>query len=138
MDAGLSKAVKKVFVELFKKGIIYKDKRLVNWDPKLLTAISDLEVEQKEKEGSLWHIKYPINENNYIVVDFGTATNFDVILANSYNGGVIAPGINLSLENLSKSFKDKFFFINYVFILNFNHGENLYIKRTINKDWAFT
>jgi len=68
MDDGLSKAVRKVFVKLFNDGIIYKDKRLVNWDPKLLTAISDLEVEQKEKEGSLWHIKYPINENNYIVV----------------------------------------------------------------------
>ena len=68
MDDGLSKAVKKVFVELFKDGIIYKDKRLVNWDPKLLTAISDLEVEQKEQEGSLWYIKYPIDENNYIIV----------------------------------------------------------------------
>ena len=68
MDDGLSKAVKKVFVELFKDGIIYKDKRLVNWDSKLLTAISDLEVEQKEQEGSLWHIKYPIDESNYIIV----------------------------------------------------------------------
>ena len=68
MDEGLSKAVKKVFVELYKDGIIYKDKRLVNWDPKLLTAISDLEVEQKEQEGSLWYIKYPIDESNYIIV----------------------------------------------------------------------
>jgi len=68
MDEGLSKAVKKVFVELFNDKIIYKDKRLVNWDPKLLTAISDLEVEQKEQEGSLWHIKYPIDEINYIIV----------------------------------------------------------------------
>jgi len=68
MDEGLSKAVKKVFVELYKDKIIYKDKRLVNWDPKLLTAISDLEVEQKEHEGSLYHIKYPIDNDNYIVV----------------------------------------------------------------------
>ena len=68
MDDGLSKAVKKVFVQLFKEGIIYKDKRLVNWDPHLLTAISDLEVEQKEQEGSLWYIKYPIDDRNYIVV----------------------------------------------------------------------
>ena len=68
MDKGLSKAVKKVFVDLYNDGIIYKDKRLVNWDPKLLTAISDLEVEQKEQEGSLWHIKYPINNNNFIIV----------------------------------------------------------------------
>ena len=58
MDEDLSKAVRKVFVDLYNDGIIYRDKRLVNWDPKLLTAISDLEVEQKEQEGSLWHIKY--------------------------------------------------------------------------------
>ncbi len=68
MDEGLSKAVRKVFVDLYNDGIIYKDKRLVNWDPKLLTAISDLEVEQRDQEGSLWHIKYPINKHNYIVV----------------------------------------------------------------------
>ena len=68
MDKGLSEAVKKVFVNLYNDGIIYRDKRLVNWDPKLLTAISDLEVEQKEQEGSLWHIKYPIDQDNYIVV----------------------------------------------------------------------
>ena len=68
MDEGLSKAVKKVFVELYKDKIIYKDKRLVNWDPKLLTAISDLEVEQKEQEGFLWHIKYPIDQSNHIIV----------------------------------------------------------------------
>ena len=66
MDDGLSNAVKKVFVQLFNDKIIYKDKRLVNWDPKLLTAISDLEVEQKEVEGSIWYIKYPI-ENNYFI-----------------------------------------------------------------------
>ena len=68
MDEGLSKAVKKVFVDLYNDVIIYKDKRLVNWDPKLLTAISDLEVEQRDQEGSLWHIKYPIDKNNFIVV----------------------------------------------------------------------
>ncbi len=60
MDDGLSAAVRKVFVQLYKDGLIYKDKRLVNWDPKLLTAISDLEVVQKEIKGSLWHIKYPV------------------------------------------------------------------------------
>tara|TARA_B100000959_G_scaffold118210_1_gene124242 strand:- start:2126 stop:4753 length:2628 start_codon:yes stop_codon:yes gene_type:complete len=68
MDEDLSKAVKKVFVDLYNDGIIYKDKRLVNWDPKLLTAISDLEVDQKEQQGSLWHIKYPIDNNNFIIV----------------------------------------------------------------------
>jgi valyl-tRNA synthetase len=60
MDDGLSAAVRKVFVQLYKDGLIYKDKRLVNWDPKLLTAISDLEVVQKEIKGSLWYIKYPV------------------------------------------------------------------------------
>jgi valyl-tRNA synthetase len=60
MDEGLSRAVLKVFVELYRGGLIYKDKRLVNWDPKLLTAISDLEVQQIEVKGSLWHIHYPI------------------------------------------------------------------------------
>ncbi|MBZ9882255.1 valine--tRNA ligase [Mesorhizobium sp. CA10] len=61
MDEGLSKAVLEVFVTLYKEGLIYKDKRLVNWDPKLLTAISDLEVEQHEVNGNLWHFRYPID-----------------------------------------------------------------------------
>src|ERR1051326_5536499 len=56
MDEGLSRAVLKVFVTLYNEGLIYKDKRLVNWDPKLLTAISDLEVQQVEVRGHLWHI----------------------------------------------------------------------------------
>src|SRR6266542_3911733 len=60
MDEGLSRAVLKVFVELYRAGLIYKDKRLVNWDPELLTAISDLEVQQVEVKGQLWHIKYPV------------------------------------------------------------------------------
>ena len=60
MDEGLSKAVRKVFVQLYKEGLIYRDQRLVNWDPKLHTAVSDLEVEQKEQKGHMWHIRYPI------------------------------------------------------------------------------
>jgi len=60
MDEGLSKAVRKVFVQLYNEGLIYKDNRLVNWDTKLLTAISDLEVEQKERKGHMWHLNYPI------------------------------------------------------------------------------
>ena len=60
MDEGLSSAVIKVFVDLHRQGLIYRDKRLVNWDPKLLTAISDLEVQQVEVKGKLWHFKYPI------------------------------------------------------------------------------
>ncbi|MFB2552131.1 valine--tRNA ligase [Ensifer soli] len=62
MDEGLSRAVIEVFVSLYKEGLIYKDKRLVNWDPKLLTAISDLEVEQVEVKGNLWHLRYPLEE----------------------------------------------------------------------------
>jgi valyl-tRNA synthetase len=60
MDEGLSKAVLTVFVRLYREKLIYKDKRLVNWDPKLETAISDLEVEQRETKGHLWYFKYPI------------------------------------------------------------------------------
>ncbi|MBX9457334.1 MAG: valine--tRNA ligase [Rhizobium sp.] len=60
MDEGLSEAVLETFVRLYKEGLIYKDKRLVNWDPKLLTAISDLEVEQVEVKGNLWHLRYPL------------------------------------------------------------------------------
>jgi valyl-tRNA synthetase len=68
MDEGLSKAVLKVFVQLYKEGLIYKDKRLVNWDPKLLTAISDLEVVQKEVKGNLWHLRYPIDGTDEFIV----------------------------------------------------------------------
>ena len=60
MDEGLSKAVIKVFVELHKQGLVYKDKRLVNWDPRFQTAISDLEVEQVEVKGTLWQFDYPV------------------------------------------------------------------------------
>jgi valyl-tRNA synthetase len=70
MDEGLSRAVLKVFVELYRAGLIYKDKRLVNWDPTFQTAISDLEVQQVETKGSLWHFKYPIEgrEGEFITV----------------------------------------------------------------------
>jgi valyl-tRNA synthetase len=60
MDEGLSRAVLKVFVELYRQGLIYKDKRLVNWDPRLQTAVSDLEVENIEVKGHLWYLKYPV------------------------------------------------------------------------------
>jgi valyl-tRNA synthetase len=68
MDEGLSRAVLKVFVALYREGLIYKDKRLVNWDPKLKTAISDLEVQQVETKGSLWHIKYPIEDSDEFII----------------------------------------------------------------------
>ncbi len=70
MDEGLSRAVIEVFVALHKEGLIYRDKRLVNWDPKLSTAISDLEVQQVEVKGHLWYIKYPVEglANTHITV----------------------------------------------------------------------
>ncbi|WP_404339131.1 valine--tRNA ligase [Sphingomonas sp. MMS12-HWE2-04] len=64
MDEGFSKAVLKVFVELHKQGLLYRDKRLVNWDPGLGTAISDLEVETKDVKGSFWHLKYPLADGS--------------------------------------------------------------------------
>jgi valyl-tRNA synthetase len=70
MDEGLSYAVRKVFLDLYNEKLIYKDKRLVNWDPKLCTAISDLEVDQREVSGHFWHFKYPIegSNNEFIIV----------------------------------------------------------------------
>ncbi|MCK4946489.1 MAG: valine--tRNA ligase [Alphaproteobacteria bacterium] len=70
MDEGFSKAVNKVFVQLFHEGLIYKDNRLVNWDPKLHTAISDLEVEQKEVKSHMWYFRYPVEgeKDRFIVV----------------------------------------------------------------------
>ncbi|MEM1019535.1 MAG: valine--tRNA ligase [Pseudomonadota bacterium] len=69
MDEGFSKAVLKVFVELYNQGLLYRDKRLVNWDPKFKTAISDLEVEQKEIQGNFWHFRYPLEDGSgHIVV----------------------------------------------------------------------
>jgi len=75
MDEGLSEAVKEVFVRLHKEDLIYRGKRLVNWDPKLHTAISDLEVENKDKQGYMWNLRYPLADGlktkdgkDYIVV----------------------------------------------------------------------
>ncbi len=75
MDAGLSEAVKEAFVRLYNDGLIYRGKRLVNWDPKFHTAISDLEVENHDEQGSLWNLRYPLADGattadgkNYLVV----------------------------------------------------------------------
>ncbi|WP_394240158.1 valine--tRNA ligase [Vibrio astriarenae] len=75
MDDGLSNAVQEVFVRLYEEDLIYRGKRLVNWDPKLHTAISDLEVENKDKKGHMWHFRYPLADGvktaegkDYIVV----------------------------------------------------------------------
>lgn len=70
MDEGFSNAVRKVFCELYRQGLIYRDVRLVNWDPELHTAISDLEVETREVKGKLWYIRYPLegSPGEYITV----------------------------------------------------------------------
>ncbi|HYF22732.1 MAG TPA: valine--tRNA ligase [Caulobacteraceae bacterium] len=68
LDEGLSAAVRKVFVTLHKQGLIYRDKRLVNWDPQFQTAISDLEVQQKEVDGAYWHFAYPLEDGSGEVV----------------------------------------------------------------------
>jgi valyl-tRNA synthetase len=70
MDPGLAAAVRKVFVQLYREGLIYRDKRLVNWDPEMHTTISDLEVESRETKGQLWHIRYPVagEPDRYIIV----------------------------------------------------------------------
>ncbi len=82
LDEGLNAAVRKVFVKLHQDGLIYRDKRLVNWDPQFQTAISDLEVEQREVEGAYWHFAYPLADGvtfEYPVAfdDEGVATQFE-------------------------------------------------------------
>ncbi len=76
MDDGLSDAVREVFVTLHRQGLIYRDRRLVNWDPKFQSAISDLEVEMREVRGSLWYIRYPIESE-----DGGEGTDRHVVVA---------------------------------------------------------
>lgn len=82
LDEGLNAAVRKVFVQLHKEGLIYRDKRLVNWDPHFQTAISDLEVEQREVDGAYWHFAYPLAdgvtyEHPVAFGDDGEATEFE-------------------------------------------------------------
>ena len=68
MDDGLSHAVREVFVRLYDEGLIYRGKRLVNWDPVLHTAVADLEVQSQEEQGSLWHLRYPFAEGNEALI----------------------------------------------------------------------
>ena len=72
MDEGLSRAVLKVFVSLYRDGLAYRDKRLVNWDPKFSTAISDLEVQQVEVKGNLWYIRYPLEGDPQRYIEVAT------------------------------------------------------------------
>ena len=119
MDEGLSVAVRKVFVTLHKEGLIYRDKRLVNWDPKLHTAISDLEVEQREVNGHLWYFKYPIetNEEQFITVattrpetmlgDAAVAVHpEDERYANLVGKNVILPIVGRSIPIIADEYSD--------------------------------
>ena len=72
MDEGLSEAVRRIFVSLYKDGLIYRDKRLVNWDPKFETAISDLEVVQTEVKGKLWYFRYPVDGQDGVFITVAT------------------------------------------------------------------
>jgi valyl-tRNA synthetase len=67
MDDGFSRAVVKVFVQLYRDGLLYRDKRLVNWDPRFGTAISDLEVETREVQGKFWHLRYPLEDDSGLI-----------------------------------------------------------------------
>src|SRR5690606_25958823 len=81
MDSGLSNAVKEAFVRLYDDGLIYRGKRLVNWDPKLHTAISDLEVLSEEEKGSLWHFRYPLADGSGHLV--GATTRPETMLGDT-------------------------------------------------------
>lgn len=77
MDAQMSKGVVETFVRLYEQGLIYRGKRLVNWDPELLTAVSDLEVQMVETQGSLWHIRYPFVDGPQVIDQDGQAQTLD-------------------------------------------------------------
>ncbi len=122
LDEGLSKAVTKVFVSLYKEGLIYKGERIINWCPVTKTAISDIEVEYKETNGFLYHIRYPLKDkqNEYIVVattrpetmlgDVAICAHPEDPRYNSYsNLKVILPLVNREIPLLFDSFVDKEF-----------------------------
>ena len=121
MDKEYSKAVTKVFVDLYKDGMIYKGERIINWDPKGLTALSDEEVIHKEVSGHLWHFKYPIKDSEqYIVVattrpetmlgDTGVAVNpKDPRYKNLIGKKVILPLVNREIPIFADSYVNKEF-----------------------------
>ena len=123
MDDGFYKAVQEVFVRLYKEDLIYRGKRLVNWDPKLHTAISDLEVENKDKKGHMWHFRYPLADGllssegkDYIVVattrpetmlgDTGVADMekgtgcVKITPAHDFNDNLVGKRCNLAMINI--------------------------------------
>ena len=125
MDDGLSEAVKEVFVRLHKEDLIYRGKRLVNWDPKLHTAISDLEVENKDKQGHMWNLRYPLADGvktqdgkDYIVVattrpetmlgDSGVAVNPDDERYQDLIGkDILLPIVNRRIKIVADEHADK-------------------------------
>ena len=118
MDENLSKSVIKVFVDLYKKGLIYKSKKLVNWDTVLKTAISDLEVDQREVNSKLYYIKYPIeNSENFITIattrpetmlgDTAVAVNpKDKRYKNLVSKNVILPIVEKKIKIISDDYAD--------------------------------
>ena len=118
MDDGLSEAVIKVFVELYEQGLIYRDKRLVNWDTTLLTAISDLEVVQKEVNGHMWHFNYPLEDGSgHITVattrpetmlgDTGVAVHpDDVRYKNLIGKNIVLPIVGRKIPIVADSYAD--------------------------------
>lgn len=121
MDEGLSKAVKEVFIKLYKKGLIYRGDRIINWCPKCCTSISDAEVEYEEQEGYFWHIKYPVKESpEFIIVattrpetmlgDTAVAVNpEDERYAGMIGKTVILPLMNREIPIIADSYVDKEF-----------------------------
>lgn len=121
MDEGLSKAVVEVFVKLYNKGLIYRGDRIINWCPKCQTSISDAEVEYEEKDGSFWHIKYPVKDSDrYIIVattrpetmlgDTAVAVNpEDERYADLIGKTVILPLMNREIPIIADSYVDKEF-----------------------------
>ncbi len=87
MDPDLSAAVTEVFVRLHEEGLIYRGKRLVNWDPMLLTALSDLEVVSEDEAGQLWHLRYPLEDGSGFVVV--ATTRPETLLGDSRGRGAI-------------------------------------------------
>ena len=118
MDKGLSQAVNFVFVKLYKEGLIYRDKRLVNWDPKLFTAISDLEVEQKDMQGKFWYFKYPVEDSDEFLTiattrpetmlgDTAVAVNPEDVRYKHLEGkNVVLPILNRSIPIIFDNYSD--------------------------------
>jgi valyl-tRNA synthetase len=121
MDESRSKAVKKAFIQLFNKGFIYRSKRLVNWCPRCLTALSDIEIEYETEKSSLWYIKYPLRDSkDYVVVattrpetilgDTAVAVNPDDDRYVSLVGRILKlPLVNREIKIVSDYIVDKFF-----------------------------